>query len=806
MISFRARIWIMIALMSGAGILFIYPYTTYDAIRINITREEAEKKAKEFLNKIDINAGEFYIETTVERGGRNSGYLLQKSGNEGFAEKIEAGKMPLIGWQMSFHKNITAFVPQLNYRIFISSDGKLLWYDRTIPDTTAINSLSKSDALTLIENFINKFTGFDVSEFQLTKSKEDNLSQRIDYTFLWEKEETNPPGTYRLSGKVQGNQVGSLGNSFEIPDAEKALLEDNEALLITVSAIIVFFLFQFAIFLFMKKYHEGEIWLKIGVSFFIIYYFISFVELINYWPAVGEGIVTPTGILTKKIIVFIVQGFLVNFIMSSLIFAGWAVGESLTRGVWSSKLSGIDAFMKSKILSLRSGTSYFYGFIIAVILGFTHLISNYFMNTPNAYIFMNPTNMLSVFNSFIPALYVVTSGFTTAVLSSITLTFFAVAITYDKWKSAKLSVVFGGLFYVFGVVIAFVPPAGNVFWLNILFFFLLGAFFAILYIKFDLLTLLSTQFHLYILLSVFVLFNPDNFFYMLNFAGLLLILGIAPVIYILSLMKKEDFVLEDYGVPSHIKRISERERMQKELEIAAKVQLSLLPREAPKLDSYEISCLSLPAREAGGDYYDFVKLEKNKIGIAIGDVSGKGIGAAIYMTLTKGILQAHAEENASPKSVLSKVNKLLYKTIEKNSFVSMIYAVLDTTTHKMIYSRAGHNPAIMGSDREIASRFLKSKGIALGLEYGSIFEQALSEEEINFNVGDEIVLYTDGFTEAMNNKNEEYGEIRFTGIINENLEKPARELISIILEDVHKFTGNHPQHDDMTIVILKRIR
>jgi len=98
--------------------------------------------------------------------------------------------------------------------------------------------------------------------------------------------------------------------------------------------------------------------------------------------------------------------------------------------------------------------------------------------------------------------------------------------------------------------------------------------------------------------------------------------------------------------------------------------------------------LSLPAVEAGGDYYDFVKLDNNKIGIAIGDVSGKGVGAAIYMTLTKGILQAHAEENASPKVVLGKVNKLLYKTMEKNSFVSMFYTILDINNHTISYARA----------------------------------------------------------------------------------------------------------------------
>ena len=156
--------------------------------------------------------------------------------------------------------------------------------------------------------------------------------------------------------------------------------------------------------------------------------------------------------------------------------------------------------------------------------------------------------------------------------------------------------------------------------------------------------------------------------------GIFLILPL--IVGSIGLIRNEEFRFTADTTPSHIKRISERERMAKELEIARNVQMSLLPKENPHIVGFDIAGICIPAFEVGGDYYDFVDLGKTKIGIAIGDVSGKGVPAAIYMTLTKGILQSHAEENVSPKVVLSKVNRLMYKTIEKNSFVSMFKSAI----------------------------------------------------------------------------------------------------------------------------------
>ena len=253
----------------------------------------------------------------------------------------------------------------------------------------------------------------------------------------------------------------------------------------------------------------------------------------------------------------------------------------------------------------------------------------------------------------------------------------------------------------------------------------------------------------------------------------------------------------------NIKSELERERMAKELEIAHQVQMSLLPKGSPDVPGFDIAGLCIPAKEVGGDYYDFIHLGDGKIGIAVGDVSGKGVPAAIYMTLTKGVIQSQASEQHSPGEVLKKINALLYQSIERRAFVSMFYTVLDTKRRTLVCSRAGHNPAFYfrGGDTDCA--MIRPRGIALGLEKGELFSNVIKEEEIRLKRGDLLVFHTDGFTEAMDSDHEEYGERRLLDVIRKNKDKDSMALIESVSKDVRQFTQLHPQHDDMTMVSVK---
>ncbi|NIT70535.1 serine/threonine-protein phosphatase [candidate division KSB1 bacterium] len=173
------------------------------------------------------------------------------------------------------------------------------------------------------------------------------------------------------------------------------------------------------------------------------------------------------------------------------------------------------------------------------------------------------------------------------------------------------------------------------------------------------------------------------------------------------------------------------------------------------------------------------------------------------MTLTKGILQSHASEILSPREVLNKVNRQMYSNIERNSFVSMFYAVLDMRKHTIRFARAGHNPAILAHRSNDTNTLLQPKGIAVGLAGDTKFYEFLEELEIELENGDVLAFYTDGFTEASTKDDAEYGEERLERTISENKNGSASLIVQNVVRSIKRFVGNHPQHDDMTMVVIK---
>jgi len=341
------------------------------------------------------------------------------------------------------------------------------------------------------------------------------------------------------------------------------------------------------------------------------------------------------------------------------------------------------------------------------------------------------------------------------------------------------------------------------FYLNFAIVFIFGLLFGYLFWKYDLLTVIIAQFVVIGAMHIVPLITNEVPFYFYSGLASIGLFSIPLLIMVIGFIKNELFQYEPDTTPAHIRRITDRVRMARELEIAQQVQMKLLPKESPQIADFDIAGICIPAREVGGDYYDFIPIGKDKLGIVIGDVSGKGVPAAIYMTLTKGIFQSHAEEDISPKDVLVKVNSLMYRSIERGSFVSIFYAILDITNKKLIYVRAGHNPAIHLKRENSDFALLQSDGIAVGLEKGEIFLDVIREQELLLESGDLIVLYTDGFSEAMNQDRDEYGEDRLIQVVENNKGDTAKNIIDAICTDVNSFVADYAQHDDMTMVVLK---
>lgn len=798
-------IWIAVGIIASIGIYFLYNNNQYETLEMEITREEAIVIAGNFLASLDVPIDNYEKECYVYLNTEDNNYYLKTMGTSKFKNVINNEELPVHGWEILFHKNEFRDVPQTTYRVFLTHSGKLQSFTRQIPDSIYIPTVDIDSAEVIITDFLENEIGIELSDFDLVSSHVNNLNNRSDYFFRWETVYQEPAGILYLEARIQGNSPGYFEIDFELPENTERGFEVTSALLGTVSAVFIFLLVQFAFYFFIKKYHQGEVWLKTGRKVFIIFYLILVLNMINIWPALGQGVgLGNINLILTKLILFLIYILILNLVLGLLVFTSWTVGESFARELWPKKLRGIDSFFKGRFFTIQSGESIFYGFIIAISLVFLFNFAEYILNSNTNDFYISMNHSLTIFSGSYPAIHIILSSFEYAFMSSFVIIFFIINITYQKWKRKWLSIVITGLAATLGNVIMITPPSVSYPPVDLFLIFLFSCSFAYVYFSFDLLTIFSMIFNISLITGALTLSASSNSFYLYNLLPVGIMIILSPVIYFISRIKQDEFVLESFGMPSHIARISERERLKKEMEIAAKVQLSLLPKENPNISGYDIAGLSIPAVEAGGDYYDFVKLDNNKIGIAIGDVSGKGVGAAIYMTLTKGILQAHAEENASPKVVLGKVNKLLYKTMEKNSFVSMFYTILDINNNTISYARAGHNPAIFCKCNTEKSTLLNSDGIALGLEIGDIFTRTLREEAKVLDPGDMVIYYTDGFTEAMNENRQQFGEERLINLIESNKHKSASELIHTIVRNVRKFMDNYPQHDDMTIVVIHR--
>jgi serine phosphatase RsbU (regulator of sigma subunit) len=288
------------------------------------------------------------------------------------------------------------------------------------------------------------------------------------------------------------------------------------------------------------------------------------------------------------------------------------------------------------------------------------------------------------------------------------------------------------------------------------------------------------------------------------FEILLSFTAIIFLVYIISLFfKRKTDIDYDELSPTFVKRITERERISKEIDAARHIQQSFLPVSTPDFPGLEIAANCIPAYEVGGDYYDYFILDKNKLGVVIADVSGKGIKAAFYMTLIKGIIKAHTQTFVSPKEVVSKLNKLLYEIMEKGNFVSLIYGVFDIEKKHFIFSNAGHNPIIYKDITNGKMMYDRNDGMALGLSEEQTFNDNSNEKIIPFRPGDLFILYTDGYTEAMNKSKEEFGINPFLNLMTQiSNENPATIVKNAEIE-VGNYIGKAQQHDDMTLVVIR---
>jgi phosphoserine phosphatase RsbU/P len=240
-------------------------------------------------------------------------------------------------------------------------------------------------------------------------------------------------------------------------------------------------------------------------------------------------------------------------------------------------------------------------------------------------------------------------------------------------------------------------------------------------------------------------------------------------------------------------------KLQEEMRLAYEIQVDLLPKAQPKVPGYSIAGKSIPAKEVGGDYYDFIDLSNGQLTFCLGDITGKGMPAAILMANLQASLRGQAISGKPCRECVALTNDLLYYNTAPNKFATLFYGVLDKTNDEITYVNAGHNNPILISEDNSISR-PDVGGLIVGITPSVQYEEA----KLKLKKNDLLVVFSDGITEAMNKEEEEFEEERLLALIKGNKDKKAEELVELIFKEVNNFAKGQPQSDDMTMVILKK--
>ena len=537
---------------------------------------------------------------------------------------------------------------------------------------------------------------------------------------------------------------------------------------------------------FIKKLRRDELEFKrafyIGILITLAMFILSFIKGYSKLPEIlVDGVVG--GVLGTV-------GMLIVF----------STAESQTRETWPGKLAVTDLLFQGKVWVRETGEailrSFFIGGVTLFFFGALILFTSS-LNIGNLIFSSHSFGALHGFSNFTEIL--IKNFFFSLAVCFIVLSFWPAYLKIRIPGRILLLPILMLTFIFAGLHVIFFRPAT----LSVLLVAPIALAWAVIVFRFNLLTVFLSLFGVYFFLDLpLILLVPETLFAL---PGMVVMISTA-FIFVLGLyLIFRPKSAKDYGdyVPGYVGRIAEKERFLKELEIARSVQMRFLPQQVPDFPNLEIVSLCRPAMEVGGDYYDFIRLDERYMSILIGDVSGKGVSAAFYMTMIKGIIKTLARKIKEPAVLLAEANEIFYENAPRNVFITVIYGVFDLEEKTLTVASAGHNPLIAFRRKEKKTTLYNPAGIALGFTCGEAYSSLIKDETVPIAQGDIFVFYTDGVTEAMNMEQEIYGEQKLREVIEENAHLAPRLIEAAVIESVKRFSGEAPQHDDFTMVIVK---
>jgi hypothetical protein len=667
----------------------------------------------------------------------------------------------------------------------LTSAGAILNLERKIPDSLALESMTMPEARIYARTILRQYGAISriVDPGEPSSERTLGMPNRSDFEFTWDA--TCPPlaNPVKLKVIVSGNTITKIETDFGIPsDYSKTPFEIGvQITIIVLSAIVIISLVVLAF----RRFRSFEIGFRLATVVGILSGLWIGIEVYLSAPQIGWEM--------------IVSMVLAPLFVGGALFLLWAVCESVGRETWNDKFISLDLATRGHFTHSRVGSSVIQA--LGIGLGAQALwllmVAATGMMTP---VWFSPSGDTTFQMFWVPAapLLIIGHNFYASIYFFALFVLFAVSYLRRYFSSPLVLISVSAFALALMRQGSFFPLSAG-----IVLHTVIGAVVVWSFYRYDVLTAFLAMYTMAVAQDAGALWMSGHGTYTSDGFITAALFGLVFVASVVAQFRKKEITEFDSIVPVFARHITERQRLQQELEIARQVQMSFLPKSNPKIHGLDISSRCVPALEVGGDYYDFVPFSARELGVAIGDVSGKGTQAAFYMTLAKGFLRALSSPNGSVSNVLKQINKLFYENVERGAFISMVYGIFDMGKKKLRLTRAGHNPVLVWRAKKKVLEVIQPNGLALGLEDGKKFSKTIQEVKIPFGSGDCFVFYTDGFTEAMNKKMEEYGDERFAATVQNHVSGSANDMLEGILNDVKIYMGKAKQHDDMTLVIVK---
>ena len=649
-------------------------------------------------------------------------------------------------------------------------------------------TLAPEDARLKAEEIL-RLVGVDVGDLTLTSTNAGEEEGRQKFEFLWKQSVKGLPGLlYRYSVQLQSGYITSFQQDLVFAEEEEPHPWRDLIFRLFFGATWFFLTLMF-FFLFVQKLRRDEVDFQHAQKVGLVAGGLTFVRFVSN-PA-GGALQTLLGTALVSVLSALFFGVL------------WSVSESFLRQTMDDKLRFVDVLFRGRGNVRELGRHLLWSggwslLLLAVPSAFLLVASS----DRKLGLSLLPLNLILT-NMRVPG-GLIGNAILGPLFAAVVLGAVFLGVVYPVLRicfSVLWAGVLFGLLFALGVgwilEEAMIGPVGVAFAVSLLAGWML-------FTVMERSGLLASLFFLYLPLAfinvALLLRGAHAPFLAQGWLSLGILLAILALIGLVALRGRR--LADEQGYePAYLARMRERERFARELEIAKGVQERFLPKATPSIRGFSLATRCVPAMEVGGDYYDFLPLPGQKWLLLLGDVSGKGVKAAFYMTLTKGVLHAIASSENDHTQILMRLNRIFGALSEPGIFLTLCAVVLEPETRKVQLLSAGHNPPFL--IRKRAATVLQPRGLVLGVMGDETFLKSLKDVHMTLEPGDTLVLYTDGVTEAMDKEHQEFGMER----LHDSLEKAAgsdsQGVLDAIVRDVQHFQHGGPQTDDMTLLILQ---